>query len=120
MCIRDRYEKALTICISSFGEENVSTATVYDGLGCVLTATGDYNSALYHHEKALEIFNKVFGEGHPSSAEVYAHIGQCYKHLGNREKALMILERALDVYVRNYGEHHRFCQVVRDEITQLR
>ena len=89
------YDKALQYFQSSlrqaqlqFGENDVKTAEIYDGIGNVAYYQFDYETALENFNKAINIYQSIFGESHPTVAETYNHLGIAYMGKEDYDKAM--------------------------------
>ncbi|MFX0062785.1 MAG: tetratricopeptide repeat protein [Candidatus Hermodarchaeota archaeon] len=89
----DYLQKSYEICTKQNNTERM--ARVYDSLGFIYTATGEFQSALQSYKKAYELYeqledsNAVFKQLH--------NIGLVYREIGDPQKALKILQEAYEM-----------------------
>ena len=99
-------EKALEICKSISGEDNIYLATSYNHLGLIYNDMGQYKQAKEFHEKALIIRKKALGEEHGDVAASYNNLGLVAYNLGLYKQAEEFHEKALIIRKKVFGEEH--------------
>ena len=100
----------LTEDISRFfiknSREDADAGALFNSMGEVYHAQGNYDRALEFFEKVLVIREKVLGMDHPGTAITYNNMASVYYALGDYEKALEFLEKARLIQENVLGMDH--------------
>lgn len=112
-------EKALSIDLKNFGENQPVLAVKYSNLGQIYQALGDFEQSKQYAEKALAIDLKNFDENHPSLAVKYSNLGLTYQALGDLEQAKQYTEKALGIVLKNFGENHPTIAIYYSNLGQI-
>jgi tetratricopeptide (TPR) repeat protein len=81
-------------------------AELYNNIGLIYNAQGDYNTALDYYKKALTIREKVLGTEHPDTATSYNNIANTYKAQGDYDTALEYYKQVLTIREKVLGTEH--------------
>jgi len=77
-----------------------------NGLGLVLQAFGNLESAKENLQRSLEIAEALYGKEHPNIAVAITNLGSVLMNLGDLEGARENVERALAIDEAVYGKNH--------------
>jgi len=101
-----KIRQALAIFQDLVGENDETTANVYEKIGQILSAIGLYKESLVKHRKSLEIRRLIFGENNRFTAISYECIGNVLFYQGRYDDALIGYGKALTVCNNLFGENH--------------
>ena len=90
----------------SISAETPAAANIFNNLGLLFKAVGDYDRALNYFQKSLAISLKTLGEEHPSTAVSYNNLGLVYDNMGDYPRALEYHHKALAIDGKLYGAEH--------------
>ena len=82
------------------GHDHVDVAALYNDIGSVYKAQGQYAEALEYHQKILPIKIRVPGHDHVSVATSYNNIGHVYQEQGQYAEALEYHQKSLAIKIR--------------------
>lgn len=101
-------KKSLTIAleIASYDGSHPSLARIYNNLGLLWTAKGNYDLAIFFHQKSLECNRSVFSLQHPILATDYNNLGLAWSYKLDFKKALDYFSAALEIGIKVFGENH--------------
>jgi CHAT domain-containing protein len=103
---RQRFEHALSVCLTHFGEDHSLTNFARDNLASLLMDTGDLDSALPLYQKALESRKRTLGPTHPQVGATTYNLGILYGRLGDYDRAKAYYDAALTIFRERYGPSH--------------
>jgi tetratricopeptide (TPR) repeat protein len=87
-------------------------AKVYNELGAVQKAKGDWEGALASQRRALVLYERLVGPEHPQTAGLHNNIGTAYGVGGRHDEAIREFERVLAIYkVALRPDHPRVARV---------
>ncbi|APR98898.1 tetratricopeptide repeat protein [Wolbachia endosymbiont of Folsomia candida] len=101
---KEYYQKALDINESI----NIGAilADMYNNIGSIDHASGDYQKAKENLEKALPIFKKFNGSDDIKVGIVFNNLGNVHRDLKNHEEAKKFFTDALEIYEKVHGPQH--------------
>ena len=101
------HQKCLEIQRQVFSDNHVDVALTEMNIGNVLSAQGDFKTALVHLQKALKIQEVALGPSHVSVADTKFNIAVLYRKQGKNiiQSRDLFLEAAA-VYTTVYGANH--------------
>ncbi|MEL7220899.1 MAG: CHAT domain-containing protein, partial [Bacteroidota bacterium] len=79
---------------------------VYNNLGNVYLARGEWLNARAYYEKAFQIRQKKLGDDHLKTAQSRLNLGNIFASLHQADSALLFFEEALPAYLDHYGRQH--------------
>ena len=101
----DKAEELYAILLKQTADQN-EKANIFNQLGYINRAQGEYSKALEYHEKSLEIYKKILPANHPDLATSYNNIGLVYKNMGEYSKALQYYEKSLEISKQTLPGNH--------------
>lgn len=90
-------EKALSLCIDYYGEDNFETFENYKNIGIIYRNIDKYNKSILYLEKAIDFFKRYEKKNRKDLLDLYLDIGLTYKHSGNYDKALINYKKAMSL-----------------------
>jgi len=113
LCFLGKYDESIkyltearTLCADKLGENNLTSAQIYQSSGIYYDYTEDLNKSLESFQKALELRINLLGENHSDVADTYNSIGIIYSKRSNKEKALEYFLKSLEIKKKIYGDEH--------------
>ena len=88
------------------GEQNLSTAAIFNNIALVYTRKGDYPNALEWYQKSLAINEIILGTECLETASTYSNIASVYDNQGAYTKALEMYQKALSINKKILGCEH--------------
>lgn len=101
-------DSALIICREKIPEQDSIRAEVFNAVGGVYYAKGDFENALKYYNQLLDTYEHAFGPDHAGTGKGYHNVGLIYYRKGNFGKALQYFETALSVWLNTLGEDHSY------------
>ncbi len=98
------YKEAMSIFQSN--NDVFSQATIYNNIGNVYRANGEYNKAFKYYNKNLNILLKISSEENPHVAGVYNNMGLIFIQKKDYGKAIHNFKKALYIRKKLYGGKH--------------
>jgi tetratricopeptide (TPR) repeat protein len=86
--------------------EESAKAPIYNQLGMIKRALGEYEEAIRFYEKDFEISQKRLSPYHPDLATSYNNIGTASRRMGDYSKALSSYEKALAIRQQSLAPDH--------------
>lgn len=87
-------------------EETPAVGNIFNNLGLICDAMGDYSLALDYYLKTLVIHEKVLGTEHPDTATSYNNVGSAYYAMGDYPHALEYCQKDLTICEKVHGVEH--------------
>lgn len=114
--------KALSIRITCFGENNDDVAASYNNIGNLYRDWERYNDSFDYLQKASTIRERLLGEKRIKRTKLMDskhNLGRLYTCIGEYEKALPLLLEAYETYKKDFREHHPYIGMACSSIGQL-
>ena len=86
--------------------EESGKGPIYNQLGGIKEAQGEYQEAIAFYEKSLEIKKKILVPNDPDMTISYNNIGSVYLNMGEYPKALSSLKKALTIRQQSLPPNH--------------
>ncbi|CAF4091436.1 unnamed protein product [Rotaria socialis] len=83
-----------------------SVGGLYQRLGTVTYAKGEYDTSLEWYQKSLEIIVKTRPSDHVSIGNTHNSIGETHRKKGDRDQALESYNRAVSLFKQAHDENH--------------
>lgn len=108
-------EKALTLKLSVFDENNARIARLYHNIGVVYASISDYESAQEMAKKAYNIRMNVYDENHQLVGSTLHLLGNISIGLGNYDEAYKYIEQSVEINKVQHGAtHFRYAMALRE------
>ena len=101
----DKAEELYAFLLKQTTDQN-EKACIFNQLGAINDARGEYSKALEYYEKSLEILKKTLPANHPYSATSYNSIGLVYDSMGEYSNALEYYEKSLEIRKKALRANH--------------
>lgn len=108
-------EKALSLKLSVFDENNARIARLYHNIGVVYASTSEYESALEMAKKAYDIRRNVYDDNHQLVGSTLHLLGNISIGLGNYDEAYNYIEESVEINKVQHGAtHFRYAMALRE------
>lgn len=98
-------EKLLSMNISTYGELNQKTVSVFQSLATVYTSMGEYEYALKHYRAVEKFYNSIDGKK-LEKALVLHNLSYVLFELERDKEALNAIDKAIEIYDFHFGTKH--------------
>ena len=112
----EAYQKIAPHAISILGENSITVASIYIGLGQDYQKIGEYQKALDYFKKTIEIYKTVLGESCAHLASTYLGLARTYKDIGDKKLWGIYLNAAFDQAIDCFGEEHPYTKELKKEM----
>ncbi|CAM4835114.1 unnamed protein product [Rotaria magnacalcarata] len=102
----DLAEKYYRRWLTELPSNDPSLGGLYQRLGMVADAKGEYDTSLEWYQKSLEIFVKTHPSDHVTIGNTHNNIGNVHRKKGDRGRALESYNRAVSLFKQAHDENH--------------
>ncbi|CAF4408387.1 unnamed protein product, partial [Rotaria magnacalcarata] len=103
----DLAEKYYRRWLSELSSNDPSLSALYQRLGMVANAKGEYDTSLEWYQKSLEILVKTRPYDHVNIGITHNSIGNVHRNKGDRGRALESYNRAVLLFKQAHDENHQ-------------
>ena len=97
--------KALLLSINEFGENHLTTATLYENKGRLYLKIKDYYSAEVSFKKVIEIRKKLMEFHDPNLAEAFDYLAISFRNQGKYQPAMEMHNKVLSIMAKVIGNN---------------